>query len=430
MENLILIGYLFIIYSFLGWIGETIYATLNSMKIVNRGLINGPFCVIYGFAGVFITIFLKDLKGLWLFLACVAVTSVIEWIGGHLGELLFKERWWDYSKSKWNIDGYVEIKTSIIWGLLGVFCIICGNDILVTIFNIFPKFLMKLAIILVGLIIIIDAFATLIILSGKSRNPAKWQSADDIFDSVNVGLTKKLEEIIERRINKAYPNKKILTAEKKTTNVFAYDCSFYKIAMIFFIGAFIGDLVETIYCWITSGVLMSRSSVVWGPFSVIWGLAMAAATLILYRHRNSSDSFLFLMGALLGGTYEYICSVFTELAFGTVFWDYSDIPFNIGGRINLLYCFFWGIAAVVWLKLLYPILSNLIEKIPKTVGVYFTWVMIVFMLINMFVSASALIRYNQRESDIAPTNPYEKWLDNEFPNNKMEKIYPNASHVD
>ena len=44
----------------------------------------------------------------------------------------------------------------------------------------------------------------------------------------------------------------------------------------------------------------------------------------------------------LGGAYEYLCSVFTELVFGKVFWDYSWMPFNLGGRINLLYCFFWG----------------------------------------------------------------------------------------
>ena len=42
----------------------------------------------------------------------------------------------------------------------------------------------------------------------------------------------------------------------------------------------------------------------------------------------------------------------------------SGFAFNLGGRVNLLYCFFWGIAAVVWLKLIYPLLSNLIEKLP------------------------------------------------------------------
>lgn len=45
---------------------------------------------------------------------------------------------------------------------------------------------------------------------------------------------------------------------------------------------------------------------------------------------------------ILGGAYEYVCSVFTEIVFGKVFWDYSKIPFNLGGRINLLYCFSGG----------------------------------------------------------------------------------------
>lgn len=52
-------------------------------------------------------------------------------------------------------------------------------------------------------------------------------------------------------------------------------------------------------------------------------------------------------GTFIGGAYEYICSVFTEIVFGKIFWDYRGLPFNLGGRINLLYCFFWGIATVV-----------------------------------------------------------------------------------
>ena len=84
----------------------------------------------------------------------------------------------------------------------------------------------------------------------------------------------------------------------------------------------------------------------------MWGLAIAAVTALLYKYRNRSQQFLFWMGTFLGGAYEYICSVFTEIVFGTVFWDYSDIPFNLGGRINLLYCFFWGFAAVAWFKII------------------------------------------------------------------------------
>ena len=51
-------------------------------------------------------------------------------------------------------------------------------------------------------------------------------------------------------------------------------------------------MTETLFCRVTAGVWMSRSSVVWGPFSIVWGLAIAAVTALLYRYRKSSDSFL------------------------------------------------------------------------------------------------------------------------------------------
>ena len=102
---------------------------------------------------------------------------------------------------------------------------------------------------------------------------------------------------------------------------------------------------------------MSRSSVVYGPFSIVWGLGCAMFTALLYKYKEKSDRYIFMLGTVLGGAYEYACSIFTELVFGTVFWDYSKLPFNLGGRINLLFCFFWGIAAVVWLKIIYPKLS-------------------------------------------------------------------------
>ena len=76
-------------------------------------------------------------------------------------------------------------------------------------------------------------------------------------------------------------------------------------------------------------------------------LAIAMATYIMYNYRDRSDGFVFAFGTFIGGAYEYICSVFTEIVFGKIFWDYLGLPFNLGGRINLLYCFFWGIATVV-----------------------------------------------------------------------------------
>ena len=171
---------------------------------------------------------------------------------------------------------------------------------------------------------------------------------------------------------------------------------------------------------------MSRSSLVWGPFSIVWGLAIAGATALLYRDQQRPDRHLFLAGTFLGGAYEYICSVFTQLVFGKIFWDYSKLPFNLGGRINLLFCFFWGIAAVVWIKFLYPKISAMIGKIPPTIGKIITWILVVFMAVNMVVSAMALVRYNSREDGKQAKYKWEKVMDENFGNARMERIYPSA----
>lgn len=92
--------------------------------------------------------------------------------------------------------------------------------------------------------------------------------------------SKFLENALTRRIQsrmlKAFPGIEPAVGhkhEKVKTKVFAEGCSFYKLVSLFFIGAFLGDIVETIFCLITSGVLMSRSSVVYGSFSMVWGLS-------------------------------------------------------------------------------------------------------------------------------------------------------------
>ena len=171
---------------------------------------------------------------------------------------------------------------------------------------------------------------------------------------------------------------------------------------------------------------MSRSSVLYGPFSIVWGLAIVILTLLLERYKDRDDRYIFIFGTIAGGAYEYVCSVFTEMAFGTIFWDYSKIPFNLGGRINLLFCFFWGIAALVWLKLFYPFLSKLIEKVPIKAGTVLSWIFVVFMVFNMAISGLALARYSNRAAGNPADNAIEHFLDEHYTDERMEIIYPNA----
>lgn len=422
--------WLFFIYSFLGWILETVTAAAKQKRFVNRGLINAPVCVIYGIAAVIITAALQELHGFWLFAGIFILTTVIEWTAGHLIEKLYHEKWWDYSDMKWNLDGYICVPVSLFWGILGLLAMKWGNPLLTGIFRMIPAWAGELLVWILLILLAVDVTATLIILSGRSRRMEQWEAADAWLTEISSGLGRWIYKKVDSRIQRAYPEAKRQEVQHRDRTVFASGCDFYKIAMLFFAGSFLGDITETIFCRITAGVWMSRSSVVWGPFSIVWGLAIAAVTALFYRYRDRSDGFLFWMGTFLGGAYEYLCSVFTELVFGTVFWDYSNIPFNLGGRINLLYCFFWGIAAVVWFKRLYPLISAWIEKIPLKAGKILTWLLIVFMCCNMAVSCMALIRYDQRNRGIGATEEWQETMDERFGDERMERVYPNALSVE
>lgn len=422
--------WLFLIYSFLGWMLETILAATEQRRFVNRGLINGPLCTIYGVPIVILTIFGQELPLFWLFLGAMIVATVTEWISGHMIERFYHERWWDYSNVKWNLDGYICLPASLVWGVLGTISMRWGNGLLIRLYGFLPEGIGHLLVWILSGMLVLDVTATIFALSGIGRSTQKWEAVDSWFTSISLRIGQWLYGHVDRRIHRAYPKTVQVEKPQRDKTVFAAGCCMQKLVWLFFIGCLLGDITETIFCRITAGVWMSRSSLVWGPFSIVWGFAIAAVTDLLYKYKDRSDRFLFLMGTALGGAYEYLCSVLSEMVFGTVFWDYSEIPFNLGGRINLLYCFFWGFAAVAWFKIFYPVISGWIEKLPICAGRILTWVIVVFMCCNMAVSTMALIRSNERSQGIPATQSWQQTMDERFPDERMEKIYPNAIKVE
>ncbi|MEG1858107.1 MAG: putative ABC transporter permease [Pseudoflavonifractor sp.] len=425
--------FLFFCYAFLGWVGETVAAALRQRRYVDRSVLFGPLCAIYGITGVVITLGLSELAGnpVFLFLASAVCATVVEWIAGHLLERVSHTRWWDYSKRRWNLDGYICLSMSALWGLLGIAVVKWGNPLLLRLYRVPPAFVAEIIVLILVAVLAVDCLATVLTLTGTIHRLRRVEAMGNRLAAASMRIGQWLLARTEKRIQTAHPEAEFLPrAKAEKSLVFARGCSFYKIVWLFFIGAFLGDITETIFCRVTAGVWMSRSSVVWGPFSIVWGLAMAFATLLLYKYKDRPASFLFVAGTVLGGVYEYLCSVFTELVFGTVFWDYSAIPFNIGGRVNLLYCFFWGFAAVGWFRLIYPRFSGWIEKIPLRPGKLISWCLIVFMVCNVAVSCVALGRYTARAGGQPPRNGVEVYIDAHYDDGRMSRIYPNAVHTE
>lgn len=442
--NIYQLLWIFFIYSFIGWCGEVVLAAVNRHKFVNRGFVSCPLCPVYGAGAVAVSVFLPELEErlFFLFLGGMIVTAFVEYLTGRLLELIFHKKWWDYSEQKFQLDGYVCLKNSVIWGICSVLVIRIFNPLLCRGLELLPMLLGEVLLWVLGVLLAIDFIGSGIAVLGLKKQGRISQITEGLHRTSKI-LENALTERIQRRMVKAFPNiesggpsgslekgaaEKGVKAEEKAR--FAQGCGFFKLASLFILGAFLGDIVETIFCFLTTGKLMSRSSLVFGQFSIVWGLACALLTWMLYRYRDRSDRFIFVFGTVLGGAYEYICSVFTEIAFGTVFWDYSEIPFNLGGRINLLYCFFWGIAAVVWMKGVYPLLSRWIEKLPARAGNIGCTILVVLLAADMIVSALALARYSERQAGAPEQSAAGQMLDEYFSDEFIENRYENLKLTD
>lgn len=423
--------YLFFAYSFLGWLGEVVTTAVRKRRYQDRGVLNGPLCILYGVGGLTVSFALGELQQSWVFLFGLSAiyATVLEWVAGHLLERVSGTRWWDYSDEWFNLDGYICLGASFLWGALSVITVKWGNPLLLALFGLIPVTVRTVAIWVLLVVFAIDAVGTVLTMLGLRYRWPPAEAVENRLANLTLRAGMWILGSVENRMAKAHPTLTFEHHKKAKTTVFAAGCSPYKIVLLFFIGAFLGDVTETIFCRITAGYWMSRSSVVWGPFSIVWGLAIALVTLLLYRYKDKSASWLFVAGTLLGGAYEYLCSVFTEVVFGAVFWDYSQIPFNLGGRINLLYCFFWGFAAVAWFKVLYPPISDLIERLPRRGGTVLTWALCLFMVADIAVSSLALMRYNARIEGVPAQNSLQVYLDEHYDDARMQAVYPKAVHT-
>lgn len=198
---------------------------------------------------------------------------------------------------------------------------------------------------------------------------------------------------------------------------------------VFIAGCYGGYLVETIWCLIRLGYIESRKSLVLGHLSVAYGMGAVLLTLLLVHFIGKPLWQIFLVSFLSGTVVEYICSLGQEIVFGSVAWDYSDVPFNINGRVCFLYSLYWGILGVVWAKLVIPIMTKVFNKVTIPFEKFLLWAFIAFFIFDAILSAGAAIRMNKRDEGIAASNKIEQFLDAHFDDETMKEIYANSEKV-
>lgn len=150
----------FVLYSFIGWISEVAYAAYLEKRFVNRGVLAGPICPIYGFGALFILgidVFIKP--GTMPAYASVAlailITTILEYITGYILEKFFDIKAWDYSNEELNLHGRICAKFSLLWGIFAYLLLSFLHPMLSMYVNaIDPSFKQVAAILMLGLIIV------------------------------------------------------------------------------------------------------------------------------------------------------------------------------------------------------------------------------------------------------------------------------------
>ena len=236
--------------------------------------------------------------------------------------------------------------------------------------------------------------------------------------------------------------------------------SIWRILAYFIIYSFVGYIIETIFGIITKGVWESRQSFLYGPFCSIYGLG--AAIMILFLHKFSKKyTTLFFGGFIVGSIVEYLVSWIGELILGVKWWDYSNMPLNINGRICVYFSIFWGFLALYLIASFNPRIDKFINWIKakislkelKTLTLSITLILLIDCIITGIAMSFFLIRMIAKNNLNVPNKEiiiekydniynneklsnfiYKYWGDRKmiktFPNIKVQDIDGNIIYID
>jgi hypothetical protein len=199
----------------------------------------------------------------------------------------------------------------------------------------------------------------------------------------------------------------------------------YEFLWVFIIASYIGVILESFWCVVTNGHLESRTGLIYGMLNPVYGAGAVLMSLAFLRYRKSHDLVVFVGSMLIGGGFEYLCSLGQQLAFNSYSWEYSQTQLNLHGRTNLMFSLIWGFLGLVWVRYIFPVLVRLIRRIPKRFGRIFAVIFTVALAGNVLISGAAVHRWSERTQGSAPVNAVERFIDEHYPDAMMKDVFPN-----
>lgn len=215
---------LFFIYSFGGWLIETIGDLLIKKRFVNRGFLLGPYCPIYGCGVLLITFCLSryqdDMVALFFFSALLCGT--LEYTTSYLMEKLFHTRWWDYSHLKGSINGRICLETLLLFAIAGILIFKVSNPFFISLLMKLPTVCLLFLASCLSILFLVDVFASFHFINSIKKIQT---SVTDQWKDNTEEISTRVREII---LQKSLPYRRLLAAfpqafasklkERKRTN--------------------------------------------------------------------------------------------------------------------------------------------------------------------------------------------------------------------
>jgi uncharacterized membrane protein len=425
----------------------------------------------------------------YLFTMAVLLTSTIEYLTGWALETIFSTKWWDYSTFRFNLHGRIWLVNSLLFGAMGVIAVRLVHPFLLGALSLIPSASQDLLSSSLAVVFSVDLAAPLKTLvkidatltalkefteSLRERiDVREWFSEHDLRGSFErlrdlapkdpTGTLARLAERFEQRMEKTRGMQRILRAfpamksasglipldlfrfvrdfgtralanqeradttptEFTESRNWAAGFNFYKLFWVFLVASFVGVVLEMVWCVFTRGHVESRSALVYGMLNPVYGAGALLMTVLLSRREKSRDIFIFAGSMLIGGVFEYLCSLAQEHVFGSVSWDYRNTQLNLDGRTNLMFALIWGVLGLVWVREVYAPLSRMIERIPARTGKILSVAILSVLLLDAGVSALAVQRWSARNRGVPERTVVDGVIDRQFPDTVLRRVYPN-----